>query len=224
MVTVQLFLGRIPSDNMVPLKTQLRSLKSTKIISAHLVTTLALAGHYTMYAYFTPFMETMLHLDTYWISAAYFVFGLSAVSGGLFGGILADKAGAAKSILIVVSTFIVVMFILPVSTANLYVFALVTILWGILSWAISPAQQSYLIQNAPESSDIQQSFTFSSIQIGIAIGSALGGVVITKAESITSNAWVGGILMCAALLCAIYSLSRQGLYLAPKQAGQSREA
>ncbi|MBJ6359778.1 MFS transporter [Paenibacillus sp. GCM10012307] len=221
MVTIQFFLGRIPSEQTVPLKTQLQSLKSAKIISAHLVTVLALAGHYTMYAYFTPFLKSMLHLDTYWISAAYFVFGLSAVSGALIGGILSDKIGTAKSILIIISTFIVVLFILPVSTISLYMFTIAMILWGILSWAISPAQQSYLIQHAPASSDIQQSFTFSAIQIGIAIGSVLGGLVINRAESISTNAWAGGALMCVALLCAVYSLSRQGFYLAAKQTQSS---
>ncbi|AJS59566.1 MFS transporter [Paenibacillus sp. IHBB 10380] len=216
MATIHLYLHKIPTEQLVPLRSQLQSLKNAKIISAHLVTTLALAGHYTLYAYFTPFLENLLNLDANWISVAYFVFGLSAVSGGLIGGFLADTVGATKSVLIIIAVFVLVMFILPFSTLNLYLFTFVLILWGALSWALSPAQQSYLIQNAPESSDIQQSFNFSALQIGIALGSALGGVVITKADSIESNAWVGGILMIAAFFCCLYSISRKPAFQTPE--------
>ncbi|RXZ82434.1 MFS transporter [Paenibacillaceae bacterium] len=209
MVTIQLYMDKITADQSVPLKSQLRSLKNIKIISAHLVTMLALAGHYTLYAYLTPFLKDLMHLNAYWISAAYFVFGISAVCGGLIGGFLTDLLGATKSILIVVGTFILVLFLLPFATANLYLFAIALIVWGVLSWAISPAQQSYLIHNAPESSDFQQSFTFSALQIGIALGSALGGTVINQADSINGNAWVGGGLMIIAFVCAVYSITRK---------------
>ncbi|AWB44768.1 MFS transporter [Paenibacillus sp. CAA11] len=208
MVTIHLFLGKILTEQNVPLKSQLSSLKDVKIISAHLVTTLTLAGHYTLYAYFTPFLESTMHLNAFWISAAYFVFGLAAVSGGLIGGVLSDKLGSRKSILIVVGAFIAVLFLLPLSTQSKLLFTVVLFIWGVLSWALSPAQQSYLIQNAPGSSDIQQSFNFSALQVGIAVGSGLGGVVIDHSSSIQSNAWVGGGLMILAFLCAIYSLTR----------------
>lgn len=173
MIVINLFMERIPTEHVVPMRDQLKSLKNVKVISAHLVTTLTLAGHYTLYAYFTPFLENMMGLNASWVSVAYFVFGLAAVSGGFIGGSLADRFGTAKSILVVVGVFIAVMFLLPLSIHSVYVFAPLLIIWGILSWALSPPMQSYLIENAPESGSIQQSFNFSALQVGIALGSAL---------------------------------------------------
>ncbi|MDY0405937.1 MFS transporter [Virgibacillus sp. 179-BFC.A HS] len=86
MILIALFLERIPGGKTVPLKTQLKAVASAKIGTAHLATLFMLAGHYTLYAYFTPFLETNLHLSSYWISICYFVFGIAAISGGAFGG------------------------------------------------------------------------------------------------------------------------------------------
>lgn len=210
MMTVQYFLEPIHmAEQTVPLKTQLKSLRNPKIASAHIVTALTLAGHYTVYAYLTPFMETLLHLDSFQVSISYFLFGIAAVSGGLIGGILSDKLGSTKSILIIVGTFIAVMFVLPWSTIHLYVFTFVLFIWGILSWALSPAQQSYLIKYAPESSDIQQSFNYSALQIGIALGSLFGGMVLDQTNSVASNAYFGGGIIIIAAVFAVYSLTRK---------------
>lgn len=210
MMTVQFFLEPIHmTEQTIPLKTQLKSLRNPKIASAHIVTALTLAGHYTVYAYLTPFMETLLHLNSFQISISYFLFGVAAVSGGLIGGILSDKLGSTKSILIIVGTFIAVMFVLPWSTIHLYVFTFVLFIWGILSWALSPAQQSYLIKYAPESSDIQQSFNYSALQIGIALGSLFGGMVLNQTNSVASNAYFGGIIIIVAAVFAVYSLTRK---------------
>ncbi|MEC0181124.1 MFS transporter [Paenibacillus peoriae] len=208
MIVMNLFMERIPTEHVVPMREQLKSLKNVKVISAHLVTTLTLAGHYTLYAYFTPFLENMMGLNASWVSVAYFVFGLAAVSGGFIGGSLADRFGTAKSILIVVGVFIAVMFLLPFSIHSIYVFAPLLIIWGILSWALSPPMQSYLIEHAPESGSIQQSFNFSALQVGIALGSALGGVVIEHSESVATNAWVGGVFVIVAFVCGVFSITR----------------
>ncbi|MBJ8191426.1 MFS transporter, partial [Bacillus cereus] len=50
MIVINLFMERIPTEHVVPMRDQLKSLKNVKVISAHLVTTLTLAGHYTLYA------------------------------------------------------------------------------------------------------------------------------------------------------------------------------
>lgn len=210
MIIMHLFMERIPTEHVVPMREQLKSLKNVKVISAHLVTTLTLAGHYTLYAYFTPFLENLMGLNASWVSVAYFVFGLAAVSGGFIGGSLADRFGTAKSILIVVGVFIAVMFLLPFSIHSVYMFAPLLIIWGILSWALSPPMQSYLIENAPESGSIQQSFNFSALQVGIALGSALGGVVIENSESVATNAWVGGTFVIVAFVCGVFSITRAG--------------
>ncbi|WP_019240745.1 MULTISPECIES: MFS transporter [Bacillus] len=210
MIVIYRFIDELPPENSIPLRQQFASLKSGKIISAHLVTVLVLAGHYILYAYFTPFLQSTLQLSATWISIAYFVFGVAAVCGGGVGGFFADRIGTKKSILIFVGTFAIILFLLPFSTHIPLLFPIALIIWGMLSWALSPAQQSYLIQTAPESAGIQQSFNNSALQLGIALGSGIGGMTIEKFP-VSYNAWFGGIIVVIAFICAVYSITRPAL-------------
>ena len=208
MLLIYLYLEEIPGEKMVPLTQQIRTLRSGKLMGAHLATLLMLAGHFTLYAYFTPFLETNLQLSSTWISGIYFAFGIAAVSGGAFGGALSDKIGPRKSILIVLSAFAISMAVLPFTTFSLIVFIPVMMIWGALSWALSPAQQSYLIEIDPETAAIQQSFNNSALQIGISLGSGIGGLVFMQTGNIASMAFWGSGIVVVALLFAIFSITR----------------
>ncbi|HLR70506.1 MAG TPA: MFS transporter [Pseudogracilibacillus sp.] len=207
MVLVSKLIDSVPNEQIVPLRTQIKALGNIKIGGAHLATMFTLAGHYTFYAYFTPFLETTLHLSQNWISITYFIFGIAAVSGGALGGAMADKIGVQKTILIVIGSFAIALFILPYMTFSFPLFLIMMLVWGALSWALSPPQQEYIIQSDPETYAIHQSFNNSALQFGIALGSAIGGFVLQKTESVTTVAHVGSIVIIVAFVFALFSFS-----------------
>lgn len=137
----------------------------------------------------------------------YLIFGVAAVTGGGIGGTLADKFGSKPTILLVTIMFGAAIFSLPFTAFSFPLFLVVMVLWSAMSWAITPAMQSYLIESSPESSDIQQSLNNSALHFGIAFGSLVGGIVIDQA-TVVHNAAVGGLFVILALGAAIFSITR----------------
>ncbi len=211
MILIFMILEKMPVVEVVPLKAQIKSLANWKIASAHLTTLFMLAGHYMLYAYFTPFLVEAFNLSSSWISICYLVFGLASVSGNAMGGWLSDQIGTGKSIVMIIATFAIVLFSIPYTIVAFPLFLVVTVLWGALSWALTPPLQNYLIQTDPKTSDIQQSLNTAALQIGISIGSAIGGAMFTVTGSVMHLASFGAILVLAALGCAIFSLKRAPL-------------
>lgn len=207
MILIAKFFERIPARTVQPFSIQLKALANKKIIFAHLSTMFMLAGHYSVYAYFTPFLETTMNLESSWISVFYFIFGIAAVAGGAFGGGLASRLGSRKSILIILGSFSLSLFALPYSTLAMPVFIVVMMIWGGLSWALAPAQQDYIVETDPVSSDIHQSFNNSALQVGIALGSGIGGIAMSHTGNVTSMPAVGGFIVIIAFICAFISLS-----------------
>lgn len=190
---------------MISLRKQLRTLANIKIVLIQLTSFFFLAGHLTLYAYLTPFLQSTLGLEGNAISLMYLLFGIAAIIGGGVGGILTDRIGPKKTIVSVISVFIISITSIPFVTSILPIFIIVMMVWSMLSWAITPAMQSYLITTSPDTSDIQQSLNNSALHFGIAFGSMIGGVVIEQAY-VELNALVGGALATVSLLIIIISM------------------
>lgn len=208
MFAVYFFMGKIAPQPSIPIREQLATLKNNKIFFAHLTTFLFLAGHFTFYAYFTPFLYTNVGITGSLVSVVYFIFGVAAVTGGGLGGLLTDKFGSQRVVLFVTSVFAVSLFILPYLTSIMTLFILMIIVWGVMNWAITPPMQSYLIETAPETAATHQSLNNSALHFGIAFGSFIGSIVIERAP-VEQTATVGSIFVVLALCTAIFSFTRK---------------
>lgn len=208
MGTVYFSMSEIAPEPAVPLRKQLATLKNNKILFAHLTTFLFLAGHFTFYAYFTPFLNIHVGITGSWVSVIYFIFGVAAVTGGGFGGLLTDKFGSKRVVLFVIVAFAISLFVLPhvASIMTLLIFAVIA--WGVMNWAITPPMHSYLIETAPEAAATHQSLNNSALHFGIAFGSFVGSFVIEHAP-VTQNATVGTVFVVLALCTAIFSFTRK---------------
>src|SRR5699024_2322160 len=102
----------------------------------------------------------------------------------------------------------IVLFILPHTVFSCPRFLIVMMFWGSLSWSIAPSQQNYIIESDPYTAVFHQSFNNFALQIGIALGSGIGGVVIGQTGSTTTVASVGSAVVVLAFLCALFSLMR----------------
>src|SRR5699024_11595813 len=85
MILIITYFEKISPRAVQALSEQLKALTNKKIIFAHLATMFMLAGHYSVYAYFTPFLEMTLNLDFSLFSIFYFLFFFFVILGVDFG-------------------------------------------------------------------------------------------------------------------------------------------
>ncbi|URN96387.1 MAG: MFS transporter [Candidatus Pristimantibacillus lignocellulolyticus] len=205
---IVLFIEKVPGGKVITIREQFLAIKQIKIASGHLMMMFAIGGHYLFYAYLTPYVQQYYGLNASQVSMIYFVFGFSAIAGGFLGGILSDKINPRRAVVTIVATFLVTLLLISLTRDNFYLFIPLLIIWGIMSWAVSPPQQAYLIQTSPKTGDIQQSIHNSALQFGIAGGSALGGFLIDFTDDVTTNSWAACFVMAIALGLAIFSTTR----------------
>lgn len=202
---VYAFFGRVETSKPVPLKRQLQALRDRRVLFGHLTTFFFLAGHFTLYGYLTPFVISTMGFGGALITTVYFAYGAAAVAGGGLAGMSADKFGARRTLLTAIGLLIFCLLLIPQTTSVPPLFWVTLVVYGVLSWSITPPIQSHLVQLSPETADIQQSLNNAVLHLGIAFGTAIGSVIVDRA-SVETNAFVGAFLVLVALGAAFSSL------------------
>nr|WP_154893348.1 MFS transporter [Paenibacillus xylanexedens] len=209
MVAIGLVMQRVQPVPVVSLKRQFAALWNPRMLAIHATTLLVLAGHLTLYAYFTPFLQETIGASSTMVTFIYMMFGIAAVAGGGLGGVLSDRLHPAKAIVIVLIPFIVSMAIIPFSVElPLIAFLILLSIWSALSWTVTPVQNSLIIKTSPEAAESLISTNSGIAHAGIALGTYVGGMVIDH-STILYNGWVGSILILLGLASAIYAISRK---------------
>ncbi|MCY7691529.1 MFS transporter [Bacillus altitudinis] len=196
---------RIPSmkeQEPVTLRMQLSILKDKRILLAVAVTLFYVGGYSTLFTYLTPFLQKSANLSITEISGILLLAGICSFLGSSLGGISADKKGPIFTIFSGITLQIMMLMLLAFVTGNLVVMVAVIMIWMIATWSTSPAQQLYLVTLVPKSPDIALSVNTSFIQFGFALGSGLGGIVLSR-TSILHLSWISAGTVLLALLMTI---------------------
>ncbi|MBU8638113.1 MFS transporter [Bacillus pumilus] len=196
---------RIPSmkeQEPVTLRMQLSILKDKRILLAVAVTLFYVGGYSTLFTYLTPFLQASANLSITEISGILLLAGICSFLGSSLGGMTADKKGPIFTIFSGIILQIIMLMLLSFVTGNLVVMVAVIMIWMIATWSTSPAQQLYLVTLVPKSPDIALSVNTSFIQFGFALGSGLGGFVLSR-TSILHLSWISAGTVLLALLMTI---------------------
>ncbi|RQB66210.1 MFS transporter [Pseudomonas aeruginosa] len=187
----------------------LRQLRQPALWLAQLVSILLLGGHFTLFAYFTPYLASMAGIRSPGeISLILLLIGLAALSGGYIGGWLADRLGHRRALRLVPAAFALALAAVPLSLDSIG-FLPVLMVWSAISWMISPVVQSFLLRSDPASGSAGVALNTSAMHLGVGLGAALGGLVVA-ALGVAATPWVGLALVLAALACALGASTLDG--------------
>lgn len=197
-------------EEPVPLRDQLKLLKQPKIAVALTVTFLWIGGYSIVNTYISPFLLTVTQLSEQGVSAALFAFGIASLIGSKIGGYSTDKWGVPRTLVSGMLFHTIALVLLSLTGQSPVIVFPLMMLWAFTAWSSGPTQQYYLMSLAPGASGMMLSLNSSVLQLGMAAGAGLGGVVAEQA-SLTSIGWIGatGVILAAATATASFSLSHK---------------
>ncbi|WP_103107527.1 MFS transporter [Brevibacillus reuszeri] len=202
LLTIPKSKGEIP----VPIQEQLSLLKTPRISIALSISFFWILGYTIIYTYISPFLLTITGMSDQMVSIGLFAFGIASLLGSQVGGYGADKWGIPRTMIggLLLHSGILLL-ITAFSHSSVFVLPLL-MLWSFFAWSTGPVQQVYLIDMAPNASGIILSLNTSIVQLGMAVGAVIGGMVVENI-SLQAVGWIGAIGVAFALLPAVVSLS-----------------
>lgn len=179
-------------DAAIPLRKQLSLLRNPKIAMALLLTFFWLGGYSIAYTYISPYLLTVTGMSDKTLSIALFAFGVASLIGSKFGGFSSDRWGAPRTLTAGLMLHAITLILLTMVAHNLILVLILLILWSLSAWSTGPTQQYNLVTLAPESSGVMLSLNSSVMQLAMAAGAAIGGV-IAEHVSLLSITWIGAL-------------------------------
>ena len=156
------------------------------------------AASYVFYTYLTPIMRDEMHVPERFLSIGLVVFGAACLWSNLYGGKLADRGRGVEPLthirpIYCVHTLLLASLIL-VHWVPAYGVPLLVVLGMFMYLQNSASQVLYMdvaAQSHPGSLNLAASLNSMSFNIGIALGSAVGGRRSGQRSSRTDVAWPG---------------------------------
>jgi DHA1 family putative efflux transporter-like MFS transporter len=209
MIVIFFTIPRSEGEEPVPLRKQLALLKEPRIAIALTVTFFWISGYSIVYTYISPFLLTITGMSEQGVSAGLFAFGIASLIGSKLGGFSTDKWGAPRTLIGGMSLHTIALILLSLAAHSpAFVFPIL-MLWAFSAWSSGPTQQYNLISLAPEASGIMLSLNTSVLQLAMAAGAGIGGIVVKQA-TLASISWIsaGGVAVAALTVAVSFSLSR----------------
>lgn len=208
-LAVALTIPQTDGEEPVPIRQQLALLKEPRITVALLITFFWISGYSIAYTYISPFLLTVTGMSEQGVSAGLFAFGIASLIGSKFGGFSTDKWGVSRTLVGGMLLHAVALVLISLAAKSPAMMFPLLMLWSFSAWSSGPTQQYNLIMQAPEASGIMLSLNSSVLQLAMAAGAGIGGIVVEQV-SLTSISWIGaaGVTVAAATAAASFGRSR----------------
>ncbi|QSW36228.1 MFS transporter [Leclercia pneumoniae] len=201
--SVLLIPSNIPGRTAVTLLEQLQVLTHPRLLIIYVITALGYGGVFTAFTFLAPMMQNLAGFSPSAVSWILLGYGVSVAIGNIWGGKLADKQGAVPALKIIFAALVILLMVFQF-TASIQYAALATVLvMGIFAFGNVPGLQVYVVQKAeqyaPNAVDVASGLNIAAFNIGIALGSIVGGQTVQHA-GLAQTPWIGSLIVLAALV------------------------
>ncbi|MDB5054913.1 MAG: sugar transporter [Bacilli bacterium] len=180
----------------------LRLLTNGRLLLGFLITAFGYGGTFVAFTYLTPLLHDVTGLSLGVINIILIAYGIAVAFGNSVGGKLANKNPIHAlfwMFIIQAAVLILLTFLVPFKVAGV----IGVILMGLLGFMNVPGLQLYVVQLAekyvPSAVDVASAINIAAFNIGIAVGSIVGGVVIDS-MGLVHTPWIGALMVVIAII------------------------
>ena len=189
-------------------KEQLQVIVKPRLLLVYLMTILGYGGTFTAFTYLAPILEQQTGFAPSAIGLIMLVYGVSVAVGNIWGGKLADKRGPISALSIIFSALTIILLAFTFTMESKVAAVLTILIWGAFAFGNVPGLQLYVVKQAkkhtPNAVDVASGLNIAEFNIGIALGSVTGGLVVEHME-LKDTAWIGAVVSLLALIVTRYS-------------------
>ena len=179
-------------------------LKKPMLQGLYIVTLVVVTAYYISYSYIEPFLFQIAKFSENMITIVLIIFGVSGILGSLFFSIFYNKYKKYFFFASIISIMAFLFLLTPISSSwllTIFIFAF----WGMVVTAYNVSGQAAIINAAPPgTAPVAMSIYSGLYNLGIGLGSWLGGIITTNI-SISYLGYYGGVI---ALAGGVYCLCR----------------
>nr|WP_320137171.1 MFS transporter [uncultured Amphritea sp.] len=185
------------------LSEQLSVLTQPRLLLVYAMTAVGYGGTFVAFTYLAPILEQVSGFASSSIGLIMLVYGVSVAVGNIWGGKLADKLGPVKALHIIFTALALVLLVFTFTAGHQIGAVLTVLIWGAFAFGNVPGLQVYVVQLAekytPNAVDVASGLNIAAFNVGIAIGSILGGMVVEDME-LMDTTWIGALIVVLAII------------------------
>ncbi|KPE50927.1 MFS transporter [Chryseobacterium indologenes] len=201
--------NNLKSEQTASLKSLPKVFTNRRLIFAFLMTAMGYGGTFVVFTYLSPILQQITGFKESTVTFILLVYGIAIAMGNLFGGKAANK-NPLKALLWMFAAQGLVLLAFYFTAASPVLSIITLFLLGGLSFATVPGLQLLVVQIAEKevsgTEDVASGINIAAFNIGIAIGSYTGGLIVTSSLGLDSTPWIGALFLLVTVLITWYSI------------------
>ncbi len=174
--------SNLPKGAASTIREQLSVLTKKPLLLVYAKTALGYGGAFTAFTFLAPILQQVSGFSAGAVSLILLVYGVSVAVGNIWGGKLADKMGPLPALKLLFAGLALVLLALTFTAPHPVLAVLTVLVWGAFAFGNVPGLQVLVVKQAelhtPKAVDVASGLNIAAFNVGIALGSVVGGFVV----------------------------------------------
>ncbi|MFG0762815.1 MFS transporter [Aeromonas media] len=193
--------NNLPKGTASTIREQLAVLTHKPLLMVYAKTALGYGGAFTAFTFLAPILQQVSGFGANAVSLILLVYGVSVAVGNIWGGKLADKMGPLPALKLMFGGLALILLMLTFTAPHPVLAVLTVLVWGAFAFGNVPGLQVLVVKQAerhtPNAVDVASGLNIAAFNVGIALGSVVGGFVVEHL-GLMHTPWIGALIVLLA--------------------------